>query len=100
MTGLRHDVAHRVDIRSTYTYIVEMLMQLAAAGVPMTFIPVRVSGMHLRPSRLIKSNAEYLFKTSCTIFDTLARRHRRWTGQVVLPEFPNAVGESAYGSGA
>jgi glycosyltransferase involved in cell wall biosynthesis len=80
--ALRHDVACRVEIRSTYTYTVEMLLQLSRAGVPITFVPVRVTGQELRPSRLIKSNAEYLFKTSCIIVRTLARS-RRVTGQVV-----------------
>src|SRR5205807_8225407 len=76
---LRHDVACRVDIHSTYTYTVEMLLELSLAGVPITFVPVRVTGQELRPSRLIKSNAEYLFKTSCIIVRTLARC-RRCTG--------------------
>ena len=85
--ALRHDVACRVDIRSTYTYTVEMLLELSLAGVPVTFVPVRVACQELRPSRLIKSNAEYLFKTSCIIVRTLARPRRRrcppYTGQVV-----------------
>ena len=80
--ALRHDVACLVDIRSTYTYTVEMLLELSLAGVPITFVPVRVTCDELRPSRLIKSNAEYLFKNSCIIVRTLARR-RRCTGQVV-----------------
>jgi len=80
--ALRHDIACLVDIRSTYTYTVEMLLELSLAGVPITFVPVRVTCDELRPSRLIKSNAEYLFKNSCIIVRTLARR-RRCTGQVV-----------------
>jgi glycosyltransferase involved in cell wall biosynthesis len=74
--ALRHDVASRVDIRSSYTYTVEMLLELSLAGVPITFVPVRVSRGELRPSRLIRSNAQYLFKNSCIIVRTLARRRR------------------------
>jgi glycosyltransferase involved in cell wall biosynthesis len=80
--ALRHDVADLVDIRSTYTYTTEMLLQFSRAGVPITFVPIRVTCQDLRPSRLIKSNAEYLFKTSGIIVRTLARR-RRCTGEVV-----------------
>ena len=82
--ALRHDVACRVDIRSNYTYTIEMLLALSLADVPITFVPVRVTCRELRPSRLIKSNAQYLFKNSCTIVCTLARRRRRrCTGEVV-----------------
>jgi hypothetical protein len=84
--ALRHDVACRLDIRSTYTYTVEMLLELSFADVPIAFVPVRVTCQELRPSRLIKSNAEYLFKTSCIIVRTVARC-RRCTDQVVsLPD--------------
>jgi glycosyltransferase involved in cell wall biosynthesis len=85
--ALRHDVACRVDIRSTYTYTIEMLLELSHAGVPITFVPIHVTCQELRPSRLIKSNAQYLFKTSCIIVHTLARS-RRCTGQVVRSEPP------------
>jgi glycosyltransferase involved in cell wall biosynthesis len=74
--ALRHDVARLVDIRSTYTYTTEMLLAFSLAGVPITFVPVRVTCEELRPSRLIKSNAEYLFKTSCMIVRTLGRCRR------------------------
>jgi glycosyltransferase involved in cell wall biosynthesis len=72
--ALHHDVARLVDIRSTYTYTTEMLLEFSRGGVPITFVPVRVTCDDLRPSRLIKSNAEYLFKTSGIIVRTLARR--------------------------
>ncbi len=86
--ALRHDVACRVDIRSTYTYTTEMLLEFSLAGVPITFVPIRVNSQDLRPSRLIRSNAEYLFKNSCTIARTLARRRPRagCAGQVVRGE--------------
>ena len=91
--ALRHDVARLVDIRSTYTYTTEMLLQFSLAGVPITFVPVRVTCQELRPSRLIKSNTEYLFKTSGIIVRTLARR-RRCTSRVVL-EDPSCSLENA-----
>jgi glycosyltransferase involved in cell wall biosynthesis len=90
--ALRHDVARELEIHSSYTYTVEMLLELSRGGVPMTFVPVRVTGTDLRPSRLIRSNAEYLFRTSCIIVRTLARARRlRWTGEVVRPEPPTAI---------
>ena len=91
--ALRHDVAGLVDIRSTYTYTTEMLLEFSRAGVPITFVPIRVTCQDLRPSRLIRSNAEYLFKTSGIIVRTLARR-RRCTGQVVR-EDPAGLLENA-----
>lgn len=93
--ALRHDVARLIDIRSTYTYTCEMLLELSLAGVPITFVPVRVTCQELRPSRLIRSNIQYLFKTFCIIVRTLAR-HRRCTGRLIRPEPAIAVGESAY----
>jgi len=81
--ALRHDVGSLVDIRSTYTYTTEMLLDFSRAGVPITFVPIRVTYQDVRPSRLIKSNAEYLFKTSGIIVRTLMRR-RRCTGHLVL----------------
>lgn len=74
--ALRHDVACLVNIRSTYTYTIEMLLELSRAGVPITFVPVRVTGQDLRPSRLIKSNTQYLFNACCVIVRTLARWRR------------------------
>ena len=85
--ALRHDVACRLDIRSTYTYTLEMLLELSLAGVPITFVPVRVTCQDLRPSRLIRNNAEYLFKNSCTIVRTLARC-RRCSSPVVREDRP------------
>jgi glycosyltransferase involved in cell wall biosynthesis len=74
--ALRHDVACLLEIRSTYTYTIEMLLEFSLAGVAITFVPVRVTSQDLRPSRLIKSNAEYLFKNSCIIVRTLVRNPR------------------------
>lgn len=96
--ALRHDVACLVNIRSSYTYTCEMLLELSLAGVPIIFVPIRVTGQELRPSRLIKSNAEYLFKTFCIIVRTLTRR--RCTAQVVRPESPIIVDEAACELGA
>jgi glycosyltransferase involved in cell wall biosynthesis len=85
--ALRHDVACLIDIRSTYTYTIEMLLEFSRASVPITFVPVRVTCKELRPSRLIKNNAEYLFKNSCTVVRTLAR-YRRCTAPVLCGERP------------
>jgi glycosyltransferase involved in cell wall biosynthesis len=74
--ALRHDVAGVLDIRSHYTYTVEMLLELSRAGVPIAFVPIRVTSRDLRPSRLITNNARYVFKQSCIIARTLARRRR------------------------
>jgi hypothetical protein len=90
--ALRHDVARLVDIRSTYTYTTEMLLAFSLAGVPITFVPIRVNCRELRSSRLIKSNAQYLFKTSCMIVRTLARRRR--TSWVVPPDPARHLGSA------
>ncbi len=90
--ALRHDVAHRIHIHSKYTYTTEMLIELSRAGVPITFVPIRVTRQDLRPSRLIRSNAQYLFKTSCIIMRLLARG--RLNGQVVYREISDETMES------
>jgi len=59
-----------------------MLLDLSLAAVPITFVPVRVTCQDLRPSRLIKSNAEYLLKNSCIVLHPFVRR-RRCTGAAV-----------------
>ena len=63
-----------------------MLLEFSLAGVPITFVPIRVNSQDLRPSRLIRSNAEYLFKNACTIVRTLARRRRGALSQAVSAE--------------
>jgi glycosyltransferase involved in cell wall biosynthesis len=98
--ALRHDVARQLDIRSTYTYTTEMLLEFSRGGVPITFVPIRVTSQDLRPSRLIKSNAQYLFKTSGIIVRTLVRRRRCSAGQVVVDEPTTEVRAPACGSGA
>jgi hypothetical protein len=63
-----------------------MLLELSHAGVPITFVPVRVTSQDLRPSRLIRSNAEYLFKTSGIIVRTLARKSFQRSAVSYQPE--------------
>ena len=73
--ALRHDVARCLVIRSTYTYTVEMLFNCAQAGIPISYVPIKVTGRPLRPSRLINSNRQYLYKALCVIGRSLLHRN-------------------------
>lgn len=74
--AIRWDVAEQLAIRSTYTYTLEMLLLLQQARVTMTYVPIRVTDRAPRPSRLIRSNAHYLFNNARTLAVTLVRCRR------------------------
>lgn len=69
--AIHKDIAQKMEIRSKYTYTVEMLFFLAYNEVKTIFIPIRCNNKVLRPSRLIKSNAEYIIRTLLIIISSL-----------------------------
>ncbi|MBY0407971.1 MAG: glycosyltransferase family 2 protein [Rickettsiales bacterium] len=64
--ALHRDIACQIMIYSSYTYTIEMLILLGSRRIPVTFVPVRVNG-EMRPSRLIKSNWQYIRKSLAII---------------------------------
>lgn len=65
--AIQRDVAKQINILSSYTYTIEMIIQLGYKNVPMTCVPIRVNEKELRPSRLIRSNLSYIIKSAQTI---------------------------------
>jgi glycosyltransferase involved in cell wall biosynthesis len=71
--ALHKDVAQEIAIRSSYTYTVEMLFYISYNKIRTAFIPIRCNDKVLRPSRLIRSNTEYIVRTSMIILRSLIR---------------------------
>jgi glycosyltransferase involved in cell wall biosynthesis len=65
--------ARRINITSTFTYTAEMIIQLGALDIPMLSIPIRVNESVMRPSRLMKSNVEYVARSTLIILCAFAR---------------------------
>ncbi len=68
--ALHCDIAAQVNIYSKYTYTIEMLIMLGSNRIPVVFRPVRVNP-ELRPSRLIRSNWQYVRKSMSIILRSL-----------------------------
>lgn len=64
--ALHRDIACQITIYSSYTYTIEMLILLGSKRIPVIFVPVRVNG-EMRPSRLIRSNWQYIRKSMMII---------------------------------
>ncbi len=62
----RH-AAMRINIFDNYTYTMESIIQAQRKGLSIVSIPVRVNEGDLRPSRLIKNNFQYIFRSAKTM---------------------------------
>ena len=60
------DAAIRLQVNNNYTYTLETIIQAGRIGIPMTSVPVSVNRVD-RPSRLFRSNFEYVFRSISTI---------------------------------
>ncbi len=59
--------AMRINIFDNYTYTMESIIQAQRKGLSIVSIPVRVNEDDLRPSRLIKNNFQYIFRSAKTM---------------------------------
>lgn len=64
--AMTRNAALRMQIFSQYTYTLEMIIQAGQKGIPLAWVPIRVNG-ELRPSRLVKSNLRYVWRSMYTI---------------------------------
>jgi glycosyltransferase involved in cell wall biosynthesis len=64
--AMTRDAAMRLNVFGNYTYTLETLIQAGQSGMAIACVPVRVNG-ETRPSRLVKSSAHYVLKSSATI---------------------------------
>ncbi len=60
------NAAMRINIFDTYTYTMESIIQAQRKGLSILSIPIRVNN-DLRPSRLIKNNFTYIFRSAKTM---------------------------------
>ncbi|PTN33808.1 glycosyltransferase family 2 protein [Desulfonatronum sp. SC1] len=68
-SGFRAVSAHaakELNIFSNYTYTLEMIIQAGQKGIPLAWVPVRTNP-DLRPSRLMRSIPQYIFRSLITI---------------------------------
>jgi hypothetical protein len=63
---MTRDAAMRLNVFGNYTYTLETLIQAGQSGMAIACVPVRVNG-ETRPSRLVRSSAHYVAKSSMTI---------------------------------
>jgi len=60
------EAAMKINIFDTYTYTMESIIQAQRKGLSIMSVPIRVNG-DLRPSRLIKNNYTYIFRSAKTM---------------------------------
>jgi hypothetical protein len=58
--------AIRLRTYNRFSYVLEHLIQAGRSNIPLTSVPIRVNA-NLRPSRLIKSLPEYVWRSGTTI---------------------------------
>ena len=56
----------KINIFDTYTYTMESIIQAQRKGLSILSVPIRVNA-DLRPSRLIKNNFTYIFRSAKTM---------------------------------
>ena len=61
-----HEAAMKINIFDTYTYTMESIIQAQRKGLSILSVPIRVNA-DLRPSRLIKNNFTYIFRSAKTM---------------------------------
>ena len=64
--AIHRDAAMRLNVFNSYTYTLETIIQAGRNNIPITSVPVRVNP-DLRPSRLVKSNFNYVIRSLTTI---------------------------------
>lgn len=60
------EAALRLNVFSTYTYTIEVIIQAGKKGIPITSVPIRTNAK-LRESRLIKSIPSYIIRSVATM---------------------------------
>jgi glycosyltransferase involved in cell wall biosynthesis len=64
--ALHRDAAMRLYVYGNYTYTLETIIQAGRKNLPVASVPVDVNAV-LRPSRLLKSTASYLYQSVLSI---------------------------------
>jgi glycosyltransferase involved in cell wall biosynthesis len=69
--AIEREAARRIVIHAKYTYTLEMLLTIAFEDVPVSFVAIRHHTEVLRPSRLIRSNVDYIRKQAIIVLRCL-----------------------------
>ena len=88
--ALSRDVALRMNIFDGYTYTLESIIQAGRSGTKIVSMPIRVNG-ETRPSRLVRSVPNYVFRSSLSILRAFLVYSPALTF-VVLGAIPFALG--------
>lgn len=74
--ALNRKAAKKIRINNTYSYTIEMIIQASIKNLKIISIPIRVNAAK-RPSRLIKSIPNYIFRNILIILDVYFRYNAR-----------------------
>lgn len=64
--AIHRDAAMRMNVFNSYTYTLETIIQAGRSGMAVKSVPVKVNKT-LRPSRLVRSNLDYVVRSVLTI---------------------------------
>jgi glycosyltransferase involved in cell wall biosynthesis len=64
--AIHRDAAVQLNVFNNYTYTLETIIQAGRRNIPMVWVPIKVNP-YLRPSRLIKSIPDFIFRSILTI---------------------------------
>jgi glycosyltransferase involved in cell wall biosynthesis len=64
--AISKEAALQLNVFNSYTYTLETIIQAGQKGIPIKSVPIRTNPM-LRPSRLVKSNLSYVWRSFLTI---------------------------------
>jgi glycosyltransferase involved in cell wall biosynthesis len=64
--AIHYEAAMQLNVFSTYTYTLEMIVQAGRKRIPITWVPIKINSP-LRPSRLISSLPRYIALSILTI---------------------------------
>ena len=64
--AISREAALRLFIYTSYTYTLEMIIQASRRGMPVVSVPVEINPP-TRPSRLVRSNTQYVLRSIVTI---------------------------------
>ncbi len=86
------EAAMKLHVYGKYTYTMETLIQAGAEGLKVMSVPIRVNPQ-TRPSRLVKSSAQYVRRSAGTIVRSYAiyRPFRFFSGIAMVPAIPGLL---------
>jgi glycosyltransferase involved in cell wall biosynthesis len=69
--AIRRDIVPNILIHTTFSYTLEMLIQLGLQRITVVSVPIRVNPGVARPSRLARSSFDYVLRSTIDLMRTL-----------------------------